>query len=56
MSKQNSQILNGRHMLGLIQNLYTALKDNQTFLPARSGLGADALEPYKKTIGSVALA
>jgi hypothetical protein len=37
-------------LLGLIQSLYAAHKDNQTFLHARFGLGADVLEPYKKTI------
>ena len=37
-------------LLGLIQNLYTAHKDNQTFLHARFGLAEDVLEPYKKTI------
>ena len=37
-------------LLGLIQSLYTAHKDKQTFLHARFGLGEDVLEPYKKTI------
>ena len=37
-------------LLGLIQSLYTAHKDNQTFLHARFGLSEDVLEPYKKTI------
>jgi hypothetical protein len=37
-------------LLGLIQSLYTAHKDNQTFLHARFGLGEDVPEPYKKTI------
>jgi hypothetical protein len=37
-------------LLGLIQSLYTAHKDNQTFLHARFGLAKDVLEPYKKTI------
>ncbi len=37
-------------LLGLIQDLYAAHKDNQTFLHARFGLGEDVLEPYKKTI------
>src|ERR1035437_4253265 len=37
-------------LLGLIQGLYTAHKDNQTFLHARFGLGEDVLEPYKKII------
>jgi len=37
-------------LLGLIQTLYAAHKDNQTFLHARFGLAEDVLEPYKKTI------
>jgi hypothetical protein len=37
-------------LLGLVQDLYAANKDNQTFLHARFGLGEDALEPYRQTI------
>ena len=37
-------------LLGLIQSLYTAHKDNQTFLHARFRLAEDSLEPYKKAI------
>ena len=37
-------------LLGLIQSLYGARKDNQTFLHSRFGLGEDVLEPYKKII------
>ena len=37
-------------LLGLIQNLYRAHKDNQIFLHSRFGLGGDVLEPYKKII------
>ena len=37
-------------LLGLIQSLYSAHKDNQTFLHSRFGLGEDVLEPYKKII------
>lgn len=37
-------------LLGLIQDLYAASKDNQAFLHARFALGGDVLEPYKKTI------
>ena len=37
-------------LLGLIQSLYSAYKDNQAFLHARFGLAEDVLEPYKKTI------
>jgi hypothetical protein len=37
-------------LLGLIQSLYSAHKDNQMFLHSRFGLGEDVLEPYKKII------
>lgn len=37
-------------LLGLIQDLYAAHKDNQTFLHARFGLGKDVLRPYKETL------
>lgn len=37
-------------LLGLIQDLYAAHKDNQTFLHARFGLGKDVLKPYKDTV------
>jgi hypothetical protein len=37
-------------LLGLIQDLYLAHKDNQTFLHARFGLGEDVLKPYKETL------
>jgi len=37
-------------LLGLIQSLYNAHKDNQTFLHSRFGLGEDVLGPYKKII------
>jgi hypothetical protein len=37
-------------LLGLIQDLYVAHKDNQTFLHARFGLGEDILKPYKETL------
>jgi hypothetical protein len=36
--------------MGLIQDLYAAHKDNQTFLHTRFGLGEDVLKPYKKTL------
>jgi hypothetical protein len=40
-----------RHeMLGLIQDLYGAHKENQTFLHTRLGLGEDPLKPYKEAI------
>ena len=34
----------------MILSLYSAHKNNQTFLHARFSLGEDVLEPYKKTI------
>jgi hypothetical protein len=37
-------------LLGLIQDLYAAHKDNRTFLHARFGLGQDVLAPYKKAL------
>src|SRR5215472_13279000 len=37
-------------LLGLIQDLYAAHKDNQTFVHARFGLGEDVLKPYKETL------
>lgn len=37
-------------LIGLIQDLYAANKDNQTFLHARFGLGEDILKPYKASI------
>mgnify|MGYP001562651163 CR=1 FL=1 len=37
-------------LLGLVQDLYAANKDNQIFLHARFNLGDDVLKPYKKTI------
>jgi hypothetical protein len=37
-------------LLGLVQDLYVASKDNQAFLHARLGLGRDHLGPYKANI------
>jgi hypothetical protein len=37
-------------LLGLLQDLYAANKDNQTFLHTRFGLGDDPLKPYKASI------
>jgi hypothetical protein len=37
-------------MLSLVHDLYSSSKENQTFLHARFGLGADSLKPYKTTI------
>jgi hypothetical protein len=35
---------------GLVQDLYTASKNNQAFLHARLGLGHDPLQPFKANI------
>jgi hypothetical protein len=35
---------------GLVQDLYSASKDNQAFLHARLGLGDDQLQPFKASI------
>jgi hypothetical protein len=37
-------------LLGLLQDLYAANKDNQTFVHAGISLGDDVLKPYKTTI------
>jgi hypothetical protein len=37
-------------LIGLLQDLYAAGKENQSFLHARFGLGGDVLNPYKATI------
>jgi len=37
-------------LIGLVQDLYAASKDNKAFLHARFGLGDDVLKPYKTTI------
>lgn len=37
-------------LIGLVQDLYAASKDNQAFLHARLGIGEDPLKPYKATI------
>lgn len=34
-------------LLGLLQDLYAANKDNQAFVHARLSLGDDVLKPYK---------
>jgi hypothetical protein len=36
--------------MALVQDLYAAHKDNQTFLHTRFGLGEDVLKPYKETL------
>ena len=42
--------------MGLVQDLYAAHKDNQTFLHTLFGLGKDVLKPYKENPGALALA
>lgn len=37
-------------LLGLLQDIYAASKDNQAFLHARLRLGEDVLKPYKAAI------
>ena len=37
-------------LIGLVQDLYAASKDNQAFLHARLQLGEDVLKPYKEAI------
>jgi hypothetical protein len=37
-------------LIGLVQDLYVASKENQAFLHARFALGNDVLKPYKATI------
>jgi hypothetical protein len=37
-------------LLGLVQDLYAANKDNKAFLHTRFGLGDDVLKPYKTII------
>lgn len=37
-------------LIGLVQDLYAASKNNQAFLHARFALGGDVLKPYKATI------
>ena len=37
-------------LIGLVQDLYSASKDNQVFLHTRFSLGGDVLRPYKATI------
>ena len=37
-------------LIGLIQDLYVAGKDNQLFLHTRFGLDEDVLKPYKQTL------
>lgn len=37
-------------LIGLVQDLYAASRDNQAFLHARFALGDDVLKPYKTSI------
>ena len=36
-------------LIGLVQDMYGASKDNRAFLHARFTLGGDVLKPYKAT-------
>lgn len=42
--------LDRAELVGLVQALYAASRENQTFLHARFALGEDVLKPYKVTI------
>lgn len=42
--------LDRAELIGLVQALYAANRDNQAFLHARFALGEDVLKPYKATI------
>lgn len=48
--KANLANIDRAGLIGLVQDLYAASKDNQAFLHARFGLGDDVLKPYKATI------
>lgn len=48
--KRRLSELDNKALLGLVQDLYAASKDNQAFLHARFALGDDVLDPYKATI------
>ena len=37
-------------LIGLLNDLHSLSRDNQAFLHARLGLGADPLAPYKRTV------
>src|SRR5271154_4155476 len=44
--------LRSRRPSGLVQDLYTASKDNRAFLHARLGLGHNQLQPFKANIST----
>lgn len=48
--KRTLAAMDQKVLLGLVQDLYSASKDNQAFLHARFDLGEDILKPYKATI------
>jgi hypothetical protein len=48
--KANLKDFDRAGLLGLVQDLYSASKDNQAFLHARFALGDDVLKPYKTVI------
>lgn len=50
MSKRQLAGFDQAGLLSLVQDLYGANKDNQTFLHTRLGLGGDVLKPYKERI------
>ena len=41
-----TQAFDRARLIGLVQSLYGASKENQVFLHARFGLGDDVLKPY----------
>ena len=49
ISRRGSRASTGG-LMGLIQDLYAAHKENRTFLHARFGVGGGALRPYKETL------
>ena len=48
--KEALQSFDRAGLLGLVQDLYAADKNNEAFLHARLGLGSDQLAPYKAII------
>ncbi len=48
--KRSLTELDCNDLLGVIQSLYAASKENKAFLHARFDLDGDILDPYKKTI------
>lgn len=48
--KAKLAVIDRTSLIGLVQDLYTASKDNQSFLHTRFALGGDVLKPYKTCI------